>query len=68
MTRGRPGAPATTAATGNPGGRRPNNDHRQVVAAMLWRARTGAPWRDLPSEDGSCKMVASLDRWRRDGI
>jgi transposase len=34
---------------------RPNNDHRQVVQAMVWLARTGAPWRDLPAEFGSWK-------------
>jgi len=48
---------------------RPNNDHRQVLEAMVWLARTGAPWRDLPSEYGSWKTVASrFYRWRRDGI
>lgn len=30
----------------------PNNDHRQVVEAMVWLARTGAPWRDLPAHYG----------------
>jgi transposase len=38
---------------------RPNNDHRQVVEAMVWLARTGSPWRDLPGEYGSWKTVAS---------
>jgi len=48
---------------------RPNHDHCQVVEAMVWLARTGAPWRDLPGEYGPWKTVASrLDRWRRDGI
>jgi transposase len=48
---------------------RPNNDHRQVVEAMVWLARTGAPWRDLPAHYGSWKTVASrFYRWRRDGI
>ena len=48
---------------------RPNNDHRQVVEAMVWLARTGAPWRDLPSCYGSWKTVASrFYRWRKAGI
>jgi transposase len=48
---------------------RPNNDHRQVVEAMIWLSRTGSPWRDLPSEYGSWKTIASrFYRWRRDGI
>jgi len=29
---------------------RPSLDHRSVVAAVLWLARGGAPWRDLPPE------------------
>ena len=48
---------------------RPNNDHRQVVEAMVWLARTGSPWRDLPAQYGSWKTVASrFYRWRRDGL
>ena len=48
---------------------RPNNDHRQVVEAMVWLARTGSPWRDLPGEYGSWKTVASrFYRWRQQGI
>jgi transposase len=36
---------------------------------MIWLARTGAPWRDLPSQYGSWKTVASrFYRWRRNGI
>jgi transposase len=48
---------------------RPNNDHRQVVEAMVWLARTGSPWRDLPAQYGSWKTVASrFYRWRQQGI
>ena len=27
-------------------------DHREVVNGILWRLRTGAPWRDLPERYG----------------
>ena len=48
---------------------RPNNDHRQVVEAMVWLVRTGSPWRDLPAHYGSWKTVASrFYRWRQQGI
>jgi transposase len=29
------------------------------VEAMIWLARTGAPWRDLPAQYGSWTTVAS---------
>ena len=48
---------------------RPNNDHRQVVEAMVWLARTGSPWRDLPAQYGSWKTVACrFYRWCREGV
>jgi transposase len=48
---------------------RPNNDHRQVVEAMVWLVRTGSPWRDRPAGYGSWKTVASrFYRWRQRGI
>lgn len=31
---------------------RPWRDHRQVINGVLWRFRTGAPWRDLPERYG----------------
>ena len=48
---------------------RPAKPHRPVVEAMIWIARTGAPWRDLPAEFGSWKTVATrFYRWRAAGV
>jgi len=43
-------------------------DHRRVLEAILWRYRTGSPWRDLPPEFGSWQTIwKRLDRWSGDG-
>ena len=43
-------------------------DHRRVINGMLWKLRTGAPWRDLPARYGPWKTCYDrLVRWRRDG-
>ncbi len=43
-------------------------DHRQVINAILWKLRTGAPWRDLPERYGSWKTTHErLRRWTADG-
>jgi Putative transposase of IS4/5 family (DUF4096) len=48
---------------------RPNADHRTVLAGMLWVARTGAAWRDLPEEFGPWETVHSrYRRWRQAGV
>ncbi|MGW5689017.1 transposase, partial [Nonomuraea sp. NPDC003754] len=33
------------------------NDHRMVINGVLYRARTGLPWRDLPERFGSWVTV-----------
>lgn len=43
-------------------------DHRQVINAILWKLRTGAPWRDLPERYGPWKTAHErLRRWTADG-
>ncbi|WP_342427752.1 transposase [Paenibacillus sp. FSL L8-0158] len=44
------------------GGRPPKN-RRQMLNAVLWVARTGAPWRDLPDYYGPWSSVYSFF-WR----
>jgi transposase len=45
---------------------KPNRDHRTIVEGMLWRLRTGAPWRDLPERYGPWQTVYSrFRRWQR---
>ncbi|MFD5205440.1 IS5 family transposase [Streptomyces anulatus] len=47
---------------------RPWRDHRQVVNGVLWRLRTGAPWRDLPERYGPWQTVYErFARWEADG-
>jgi len=48
---------------------RPAKDHRTVVNAILWRLRTGAPWRDLPERYGPWQTVYSrFRRWQQAGV
>ena len=54
---GRPGEPGWLAA-----------DNRLFVNAVLWIARTGAPWRDLPERFGNWNSAwRRFDRWARKG-
>ena len=44
-------------------------DNRLFVEAVLWMARTGAPWRDLPSGFGSWNTVfRRFSRWADKGV
>ncbi len=44
-------------------------DNRQFVNAVLWIARTGAPWRDLPPDYGDWSRThRRFIRWRDKGI
>jgi transposase len=43
-------------------------DHRKVVNGILWKIRTGAPWRDLPESYGPWQTCyGRFTRWSRDG-
>ena len=43
-------------------------DNRLFVDAVLWVAKTGAPWRDLPERFGNWNSVwKRFDRWARTG-
>ncbi len=44
-------------------------DNRMFVEAVLWVARTGAPWRDLPAEFGNWNSTfRRFSRWSRKGV
>ncbi|WUH20597.1 IS5 family transposase [Streptomyces sp. NBC_00448] len=44
------------------------SDHRRVINGILYRVRTGVPWRDLPERFGSWKTVYERHRrWSADG-
>lgn len=44
-------------------------DNRLFVDAVLWIAKTGAPWRDLPERFGNWNNVfRRFDRWAKKGI
>ena len=48
---------------------RPPKDHRLILDALLWLAKTGPPWRDLPERFGPWRTVATrFYRWIRSGL
>jgi transposase len=59
-------APLLPAMTPQRGGRW--RDHRQVLNGILFRVRTGVPWRDLPERYGPWETVYKrFARWQTDG-
>lgn len=43
-------------------------DHRTIINGVLWIARTGAAWRDMPSRYGPWQTVYDrFNYWRRNG-
>ncbi len=52
---------------GDPG--RPGEDNRLFVEAVLWVARTGSPWRDLPAAFGNWNSIfIRFRRWAKKGV
>ena len=50
-------------------GRPYTGNHRTTVEAVLWIARTGAPWRDLPERFGKWNTVyRRFRRWSNKGV
>lgn len=48
---------------------RPCKDNRTMLNGIIWIARSGAPWRDLPERYGPWQSVYSRFRkWIEDGI
>ena len=46
----------------------PFRPHRPVVEGVIYRLRTGLPWRDLPAEFGAWQTVHRRhQRWSADG-
>jgi putative transposase len=44
-------------------------DNRQFVNGVLWIARSGAPWRDLPERYGLWNSVYQrFNRWSKAGV
>jgi transposase len=55
---GRPGTPGVTA-----------KDNRLFIDAVLWIAKTGAPWRDLPDRFGNWNSAwRRFGRWAKTGV
>ena len=48
---------------------RPRKNNRTILNGIIWIARSGAPWRDLPERYGPWETVYSRFRkWIDDGI
>jgi transposase len=48
---------------------RTGGDNRMFLEAVLWKARTGSPWRDLPEEFGDWNAVFKrFDYWSVRGV
>ena len=59
-------APLLPGKATDPG--RSGQDNRQFVQAVLWIARSGAPWQDLPEGYGKWNTIFQrFNRWSKKG-
>jgi transposase len=48
---------------------RPPQDNRNVINGILWRLRTGTPWRDVPEKYGDWNTIyRRFLRWSKSGV
>ena len=48
---------------------RPPNDHRAVLGGILWVARTGSSWREMPEEYGKWESAYRRhEQWVKQGL
>src|SRR6202048_1182126 len=60
-------APELSGKAGDPGSS--GREHRLSIEAVLWIARTGSPWRDLPEAFGKWFTVYTrFWRWAQKGV
>jgi hypothetical protein len=60
----RPLLPPQRGGTG-----RPPNDHRAVLGGILWVARTGSSWREMPEEYGKWETAYRRhELWAKQGL
>jgi len=59
--------PLISGRKGDPG--RSGKDNRRFLNAVIWIAKTGAPWRDLPKRFGNWNSVYQrFNRWCKRGV
>ena len=47
----------------------PPNDHRAVLGGILWVARTGPSWREMPEEHSNCETAYRRhELWIKQGL
>ena len=48
---------------------KPSHDHREVLGGILWVARTGSSWREMPEEFGNWERAyRRYELWLKQGL